>query len=151
MCSKVNFSTVCSIQSLIPNRRFAKDHIKNRIEISSKLKKKSFLDRVLNRREAAGKSDERRCYKGKASANQIYDDVSDFTPNEELLAIRGEELSEYNCPPPPRPIYEVKSSAESPSPDQTEEFYDDVSAYQERRNKNHQVMQEFLVINSCLI
>lgn len=142
---------------MIPNRRFAKDHIKNRIEISSKLKKKSFLDRVLNRREAPGKSDKRHRYKGKDndSSNQIpiYDDVSDLTPNEEFLAIRGEELSEYNCPPPPRPIYEVKSSsAESPSPakEQTEEFYDDVSAYQEGRDKDHQVMQVINAGNSFL-
>lgn len=68
-----------------------------------------------------------------------YDDVSDLTTNQEPLVNEGEELSEYNCPPPPRPIYEVKSPARSQNLDQTEEFYDDVSAYQERRNENHQV------------
>lgn len=120
--------------------------------MSSKLEKKSFLDRVLSRRESPrgerSKTNKRHRYKGKASSNPsssleeipTYDDVSDLTSNQESLADR-EELPEYNCPPPPRPIYEVKSSAGSSN--QIQEFYDDVSAYQGRRNKNrhHQVKE----------
>jgi len=116
--------------------------------MSSKLQKKSFLDRVLSRREYPGKSNkrERHRYKDKVSSNPsssldaeempTYDDV---TPNEEPLADEGEESPEYNCPPPPRPIYEVKWPAGSQSPDHTQEFYDDVSTYQKERRKNYQV------------
>lgn len=112
--------------------------------MSSKLEKKSFLDRVLSRGESPGKfSNKRQRYKSKVSSNPssleeipTYDDVSDLTPNPESLA-DGEELPEYNCPPPPRPIYEVKSPAGSQNSDEIQEFYDDVSAYQGRRNKNH--------------
>lgn len=117
--------------------------------MSSKLPKISFLDRVLSKRESPGKSDkkERHRYRNKVSSSPsssldteempAYDDVSDLTPNQESLT-NEEESPEYNCPPPPRPIYEVKSCvpAESQSPEQTQEFYDDVSAYQERCNKN---------------
>lgn len=117
--------------------------------MSRKLEKRSFLDRVLSRRESSGKSD-KRC-KGKVSSREnpssssateempSYDDVSDLTSNQELLVDEREELSEYNCPPPPRPIYEVKSPARSQNLDETEEFYDDVSVYQEGRDENHQV------------
>lgn len=101
----------------------------------------------MKRREPLGKSDKRHRCKNEVSSNEIpiYDDISDLTPNEEFLVIGGEESSEYNCPPPPRSIYEIKSSVkESPSPDKTEEFYDDVNAYQERHDKDHQVMYSFL-------
>jgi len=116
--------------------------------MSSKLRKKSFLNRVLSRREYPSKSNkrERHRYKDKVSSNPsssldteempTYDDV---TPNEESLADEEEELPEYNCPPPPRPIYEIKLPVESQSPDQTQEFYDDVSTYQKERRKNYQV------------
>lgn len=69
-----------------------------------------------------------------------YDDVSDLTSKQDYqagsLTDEDEELSEYNHPPPPRPIYQVKLLAEGQS--ETQEFYDDVSAYQERHNKNPQ-------------
>ncbi|XP_011873582.1 PREDICTED: FK506-binding protein 5-like [Vollenhovia emeryi] len=100
------------VQNLIPNRRFAKDDVKDQIE-TSKLEKKSFLDRVLSRRDSPEKSGKRQRHKGKVDN----DDASDL------------ELPEYNCLPPPRPIYQVKLS------EQTQEFYDDV---QERRDKDDQ-------------
>lgn len=134
---------------MIPNRRFAKDDAKDQIEMSSKLEKKSFLDRVLSRRESPGKSNKRHRYKGKVSSSpslsldkeetSTYDDVSDLTSNQESLADEGEELPEYNCPPPPRPIYEIKSPVENQTPDETQQVYDDINAYQKRRNKNHEV------------
>lgn len=120
--------------------------------MSSKLKKKSFLDRVLSRErgESPGKLDkrERHRYRDKVSSNPssnpsldteekpAYDDVSDLTLNQEPIADEGEQLPEYMCPPPPRPIYEVKLSTESQNSNETQEFYDDVGAYQEQRNKS---------------
>lgn len=124
---------------MISNEKFAKDRAKDQIEISSKSpEKKSFLDRVLSRKESPGKSNKR--YKGKASSSpppaltkeemSTYDDASDLTPNRESLADEGEELSEYNCPPPPRPVY-TKSTILN-GPDRIEEFYDDVNAYKNK-------------------
>lgn len=141
------YDDVESLRDVISHRRFAKDHVKDQIEMLSKLQKKSFLDKVLSRKESPGKSDkrERHCHKDKVSSSfdtkemLTYDDVSELTPNQGLLVNereKEEELPEYNCPPPPRPIYQVKLPAQSQSPDEMQEFYDDVSAYQERCNKN---------------
>lgn len=126
-------------QNLISNGKFAKNHAnKDQTEISSKSPKKSFLDRVLSRRESPSKSD-KRC-KGKASSSppsstkeeqiSTYDDASNLTSNHESLADEVEELPEYNCPPPPRPV-NAKSTTLNGS-DQVEEFYDDVSACREQ-------------------
>lgn len=121
---------------MVSNEKFAKDRTKDQTEISSKSpQKKSFLNRVLSRKESPGKSDKK--YKGKASSSpppsltkeemSTYDDASDLTPNRESSADEGEELSEYNCPPPPRPVYTKSTTLNGP--DQTKEFYDDVSVY----------------------
>ncbi|XP_018301050.1 DNA ligase 1 isoform X2 [Mycetomoellerius zeteki] len=153
---KRNLDNDSSIESLIPHGRFAKDRVK--IETSSKLQqKKSFLDRVLSRRESpkSKESDKRERYRYKEREDKVssnpassldmekmptYDDVSDLTSKQDYqagsLTDEDEELSEYNHPPPPRPIYQVKLLAEGQS--ETQEFYDDVSAYQERHNKNPQ-------------
>ncbi|KYQ57134.1 Src kinase-associated phosphoprotein 2-B, partial [Trachymyrmex zeteki] len=138
------------------NDQVEKDRVK--IETSSKLQqKKSFLDRVLSRRESpkSKESDKRERYRYKEREDKVssnpassldmekmptYDDVSDLTSKQDYqagsLTDEDEELSEYNHPPPPRPIYQVKLLAEGQS--ETQEFYDDVSAYQERHNKNPQ-------------
>lgn len=135
-------------QNLIPNEKFGKDRAKeDQIDASSsKLQKKSFLNRVLSRRESPGKS-EKRC-KSKASPESVappvsekmptYDDVSE--PKEEIKELSApnvkEELPEYNCPPPPRPITPNRAN----NPGRTEELYDDVSARREEcGNKNHLV------------
>ncbi|XP_018052493.1 PREDICTED: uncharacterized protein LOC108689981 [Atta colombica] len=139
------------VESLIPHRRFAKDRVK--IETSCKFQqKKSFLDRVLSRRESSSKeTDKRERYrcKDKISSNSAssldtekvptYDDVSDLTSKQDyqaLLTDEGEELPEYNHPPAPRPIYQVKLPVKDQN--ETQEFYDDVSVYQEGHNKNPQ-------------
>lgn len=118
--------------------------------MSSKLEKekKSLLGRVLGRESDKYISDKRHRYKGKVSLNSsvdkkqttsTYDDASDLTSNRESLANEEKELPEYNCPPPPRPIYEIKSLAAENQrhSDETGDFYDDVSAYRERHDKNH--------------
>ncbi|XP_071638935.1 uncharacterized protein [Temnothorax longispinosus] len=142
------------VESLIPNRRLAK----NQIEMSSKLQKKSFLDRVLSRRESPGKSDKRHRYKDKVSSNPsslldteeipTYDDASDLTPTRDVSANGGigEDVPEYTCPPPPRPIYQVKSPAGSTSPEQTEDVYDDVSAY---KNHHQQIIPHAPGLDIC--
>ncbi|CAL1679655.1 unnamed protein product [Lasius platythorax] len=121
--------------------KFTKDRAKDQTEISSKSpQKKSFLGRVLSRKESPGKSGKR--YKGKASSSpppsstkeetSIYDDASDMTANyRESLADEGEELPEYNCPPPPRPVY-TNSTTLNGQVDQIEALYDDVSACREQ-------------------
>lgn len=129
--------------------KFAKDRAKDQTEISSKSpQKKSFLNRVLSRKES-NKSDKR--YKGKASSSppssstkeemSTYDDAFDL-PNRESLANEGEELPEYNCPPPPKPIY-VKSTIPN-NPEQDEKFYDDVSTCRELYK--NQVLLSILLI-----
>ncbi|KAL6423148.1 hypothetical protein ACFW04_010080 [Cataglyphis niger] len=136
------------VENLISNEKFAKDRAKDQIEISSKSpQKKSFLDRVLSRKESPGKSDKR--YKGKASSSpppvlpkeeiSTYDDASDLTPNRESLADEGEELSEYNCPPPPRPVYTTSTILNGPN--RIEEFYDDVNTYK-NKHTNLRSLQE---------
>ncbi|KYN28139.1 Src kinase-associated phosphoprotein 2-B, partial [Trachymyrmex cornetzi] len=151
------------VESLISHGRFAKDRVK--IEPSCKFQqKKSFLNRVLSRRESPSKeTDKRERYrcKDKISSNSAlsldtekmstYDDASDLTSKQDyqtgFLTSKGEELPEYNHPPPPRPIYQVKLPVEGQS--ETQEFYDDVSAYRERHNKNpRQVKSNNLVLQS---
>ncbi|XP_029669504.1 uncharacterized protein LOC115239235 isoform X1 [Formica exsecta] len=128
------------VENLVSNEKFAKDRTKDQTEISSKSpQKKSFLNRVLSRKESPGKSDKK--YKGKASSSpppsltkeemSTYDDASDLTPNRESSADEGEELSEYNCPPPPRPVYTKSTTLNGL--DQTKEFYDDVSVYKNQQ------------------
>ncbi|XP_011051567.1 PREDICTED: uncharacterized protein LOC105144384 isoform X2 [Acromyrmex echinatior] len=131
------------VESLISHERFAKDRVK--IETSCKLQqKKSFLNRVLSRRESPSKETDKkeryRC-KDKISSNSAlsldtekiptYDDVSDLKQDYQVgfLTDEGEELSEYNHLPAPRPIYQVKLPVKDQN--ETQEFYDDVSAHQE--------------------
>lgn len=132
------------MQNLIPNEKLVKDRAKNPAEASKFLQKKSFLDRVLSKRDLSGKSD-KKC-KGKAMSPPspstaekmpVCNDASDLTPNEESLAEEEEEFPEYNCPPPPRPIYTITKSSNNPN--QVEEFYDDVSGCRGQCNKNHRV------------
>ncbi|XP_072767791.1 uncharacterized protein [Anoplolepis gracilipes] len=132
------------VENLISNGKFAKDRAKDQTEISSKSpQKKSFLNRVLSRKESPGKSDKR--YKGKTSSSpppsstkeeapNTYDDIPGLTLNRESLTNEEEELPDYNCPPPPRPIY-IKPTI--PNKVEIEEFYDDVSACREQY-KNQQ-------------
>lgn len=130
------------IENLVPYEKFAKDRAKDQTEISSKsAQKKSFLNRVLSRRE----SNKDKRYKGKASSSPppsstkeempTYDDASDLTPNCKSLMNEEQELSEYHCPPPPKPVY-IKSTTPN-DPEQGEEFYDDVSSCREQY-KNQQ-------------
>lgn len=122
---------------MVPYEKFAKDRAKDQTEISSKSpQKKSFLNRVLSRRE----SNKDKRYKAKASSSpppsstkeeiSTYDDASDLIPNRESLANEEEELPEYHCPPPPKPVY-IKSTTPN-DPEQGEEFYDDVSSCREQ-------------------
>ncbi|KAL0116810.1 hypothetical protein PUN28_010021 [Cardiocondyla obscurior] len=142
--------TYDDVQNLIPNRKIIKSPVKNQIEASNKLQKKSFLDRVLSRGESPVKPDkkERHCNKNKVSSSSLdveemptYDDVSDLTANQESLAVGGEELPEYNCPPPPRPIYEKRLPAESESNlNETQEFYDNIlNAYPEHDKTDQKI------------
>ncbi|XP_011335840.2 uncharacterized protein LOC105278440 [Ooceraea biroi] len=137
------------VENLISNGKIAKDRAKDQTDTSSKSpQKKSFLGRVLSRKEFYSKSPEKK-YKGKnASSNPppssvaaeempTYDDVSDLTANQESL-VNDEELSEYNCPPPPRPVYTTKSPIVNNLDDQVEEIYDDVNTCREQYNKSHQ-------------
>lgn len=122
---------------MVPYEKFAKDRAKDQTEISSKSpQKKSFLNRVLSRRE----SNKDKRYKAKASSSpppsstkeeiSTYDDASDLTLNRESLANEEKELPEYHCPPPPKPVY-IKSTTPNGS-EQGEEFYDDVSSCREQ-------------------
>ncbi|XP_014482177.1 PREDICTED: uncharacterized protein LOC106748302 [Dinoponera quadriceps] len=137
-----------------------KERVKDQIEASSKiLQKRSFLERVWNKKESSGKTDKRLW--GKASSSPIqsssatkviptYDDVSDLMPNQESLTNNEEqELSEYNYPPPPRPVC-TKSSfiINQIDPNPVEELYDDVSACRTRHN-NHQQMVMQSMQESC--
>ncbi|XP_020292534.1 uncharacterized protein LOC109859075 [Pseudomyrmex gracilis] len=129
------------VENLIPIIRFGKDRAKEdqKIDASpSKLQKKSFLDRVLSRRESSGGKSEKRC-KSKTSLESVaplvsekmptYDHVSE--PKKEIKELSApnveEELPEYNCPPPPRPITPNRANNSG----RTEEYYDDVSARRE--------------------
>lgn len=128
-----------------------KDRVKDQTEASNKfLQKKSFLERVWSRKESPGKTDKR--LRGKVSSSptptssatevmSTYDDVSDLMSHPESLADNGEnELPEYNCPPPPRPVYTKSPTiANQADLNLVEEYYDDVSACREQRNKNNQV------------
>lgn len=133
--NSVIFFTVPT-QNLISHGKFAKDRTKDQTEISSKSpQKKSLLNRVLSRKESSGKK-----YKSKASSNppspstkeeiSTYDNASDLTPNRESPN-EGNELPEYNCPPPPRPVYYMKSTTPN-GLEQGEELYDDVSTCREQ-------------------
>ncbi|XP_032670135.1 uncharacterized protein LOC116843656 [Odontomachus brunneus] len=127
-----------------------KDRVKDQIETSSKfLQKKSFLKKVWSRKESPGKTEKR--LRGKVSSSPIpsslatevmstYDDVSDLMSHPESLADNGEnELPEYNCPPPPRPVYTKSPSiVNQVDPNPTGEFYDDISACREQHSKNNQ-------------
>ncbi|XP_036150975.1 uncharacterized protein LOC105835166 isoform X2 [Monomorium pharaonis] len=150
------------VEILIPNRRFAKDDAKDQIKMPSKLEKKSFLDRVLSRRESPNKLNKKHHCKSKVSSNSslsldkeklhTYDDVSDLTSNQFLakfLTDEKEELPEYNCPPPPRPIYEIKSLTENQN-SETRQVYDDVNICQERRIKNNEEIILQLTRDSCI-
>ncbi|KYN04378.1 hypothetical protein ALC62_05144, partial [Cyphomyrmex costatus] len=155
------------VQSLIPHGRSAKDRVKIEKETSSKLQpKKSFLDRVLSRKECPSKETDKReryRYKNKVSSNPAspldtgkmptYDDVSDLITKQDhqagSLTDESEELPEYNHPPPPRPIYQVKLPAESQSTDETQELYDDVSGYQEQHKNSEQQLILQLTRDLC--
>ncbi|XP_012214738.1 muscle M-line assembly protein unc-89 [Linepithema humile] len=136
------------VDNLIPNERFIKDRAKNQTEASKFLQKKSFLDRVLSRKESSGKLDKK--YKSKVSSlpspsttekTPTCIDASNLTPNQESLAEEREELPEYNCPPPPRPIYTKSLN----NPNRVEEFYDDVSACREQYNKSRPTIPESML------
>lgn len=145
------FRIFCSAQNLIPNGRPTKENRqKDQTDASSKLHaKKSFLDRVWNRKESPGKSDKK--LGGKVSSSPppssvaeettpTYDDISDLkNSNKESLANDSdEELPEYKYPPPPRPISVQLPFVNNPD-DRVEDIYDDVSACREQYNKNRQV------------
>lgn len=125
--------------------------MKDQTEASNKfLQKKSFLERVWNRKESHAKTDKRSRSKisqspTPSSASETisnYNDISDQIPNQETPTNNGEkELLEYNCLPPPRPIYTKSSSSINQvdsNPD--EDFYDDVNTCRNQYNKNHQVI-----------
>ncbi|XP_011146446.2 uncharacterized protein LOC105187375 isoform X1 [Harpegnathos saltator] len=135
--------------------RSTKDHrAKDQTEASSNkfLQKKSFLERVWSRRESPGKTDKRLQSKVSASPTPsssatetplpTYDDVSEWTlipsGQESSANDGGEELPEYNCPPPPRPVYTKSPIVKQVESYSGEEFYDDVNACREQYNKNHQ-------------
>lgn len=138
------------VENLLSNGKLTKDRAKDQ---SKSPQKKSFLDRVLSRKESPGKSEKR--YKGKIPSSStkeetsIYDDASDVTMNHESVAVEGpEELPEYNCPPPPRPIY-TKSTTLNGQVDQVEEFYDDVTACREQyKNQMQTSLQESDVLKA---
>lgn len=141
------------VENLLSNGKLTKDRAKDQ---SKSPQKKSFLGRVLSRKESPGKSDKR--YKGKTSSSpppsstkegtSIYDDASDVTMNHESLAVEGpEELPEYKCPPPPRPVY-TKSTTLNDQVDQVEEFYDDVNACREQYRNQQTSLQESGVIKT---
>lgn len=147
-----NFTCCFITQNLILNEKITKDRTKDQADASDKsTQKKSFFGRVLNRKESFAKSSEKKC-KGKISSPPnlpaspvaieempTYDDVSDLIANRESLT-NDEELPEYNCPPPPRPVYETKPSVANNLDNEVEEIYDDVNTCREQYNKTHQVM-----------
>ncbi|XP_029178704.1 uncharacterized protein LOC114946406 [Nylanderia fulva] len=134
------------VENLLQNGKLTKDRAK---DPSKSPQKKSFLERVLSRKESPGKSDKR--YKGKTSSSpppsstkeeilSIYDDASDVIVNRESLADEEKELSEYNCPPPPRPVY-TKSTIPNGQVDQAEDLYDDVNACREQHKHQQTSLQ----------
>lgn len=150
----VNYSRV-SLYILLQNLvgKSINDHVNNQTEAPTTfLQKKSFLERVWSKMESSGKTDKR--LRGKVSlsptptssateAMPTYDDVSELMQNHELLTNNSEEgLSNYNYPPPPRPVF-TKSPliVNHVDPNAVEELYDDVNACREQYN-NNQVNQE---------
>lgn len=128
------------------NKKSIRNWTKNQNDTPSKLyPKKSFLERVWNRKESSSKSDKR--LRSKVSKSPLpsstveemptYDDISDLTLKQKSLTDDSEELPEYKSPPPPRPIYAKPPIVSNPG--EAEEIYDDVSACREQYNKNNQV------------
>lgn len=145
----------CLLQNL--SRKSTKDRVRDQTEPSSKfLQKKSFLERVWSRRELPAKTDKR--VRGKKSSSPIpsssateamptYDDVSDLMSHP--VDSQENDLPEYNCPPPPRPIYTKPPSIMNQIDlNSTEEFYDDVNTYREQYNENDQVISSATCSNS---
>lgn len=154
---------------MISNEKFGKDRAKDQTDApqGKSPQKKSFLGRVLSRKESSAKSLEKK-YKGKATSASnpssssavaeaeempTYDDVSDLTANQEESLANGEELPEYNCPPPPRPVvYTSRLSPIANNPDdRIEEIYDDVNICREQYKKTQQVMPRDMIANVTLI
>lgn len=108
--------------------------------------KRSFLDRVRSRRESPKKVEKKSKRKIVQSVSPVendepqpiyYDDVSDLMNVQREICLE-EEQSEYNSPPPPRPVF-AKPPITSDTTDERE-FYDDVASLRDRStNPDQQV------------
>ncbi|XP_046825795.1 uncharacterized protein LOC124427229 [Vespa crabro] len=110
--------------------------------------KKSFLDRMRNKKESPQKKEkiivaQRETLTPPSQIIQekemtTYDDVSDLIIKETSTS---NEMPEYTCPPAPRPVYKPPRPAYKPPtiilPVQ-EEFYDDVNGCHEKKNQQMQ-------------
>ncbi|XP_023287587.1 neurofilament heavy polypeptide [Orussus abietinus] len=96
--------------------------------------KRSFLDRVRNKRDSPKKEEKKEKRNAPVSepANElpIYDDISEIKNAKK--AVEPEELPEYSFPPHPRPVY---SNGAQENVVLQEEIYDDVTNFQEERRK----------------
>lgn len=104
--------------------------------------KKFFLDRMRNKKESPQKrekiiTDKRETLTPPPQIIQVeevttYDDVSDLIIKEMSVS---NEMSEYICPPAPRPVYVKPPTVIMPV---KEEFYDDVNGCHEKKNQQIQ-------------
>ncbi|XP_015171676.1 PREDICTED: uncharacterized protein LOC107063975 [Polistes dominula] len=104
--------------------------------------KKSFLNRMRNKKESPQKKDKIITAKQETlapppqiiQAEEVttYDDVSDLIIKDMSAS---NEMSEYICPPAPRPVYVKPPTIIIPV---KEEFYDDVNGCQEKKNQQIQ-------------
>ncbi|KAG7211158.1 hypothetical protein KM043_010482 [Ampulex compressa] len=105
--------------------------------------KKSLLDRVRSRRESPRKRENKAKHKTEPPPTAVceeiptYDDISGLTGRSDAPLFDVD--LEYCSPPAPRPIY-IKPPDPRNVPE-TEEFYDDVSAYRDHfQNKENKVL-----------
>lgn len=118
-----------------------KDNKNNEIQKKTPTKK-SFLDRMRNKKESPQKREKIITAKRETltpppqiiQAEEVttYDDVSDLIIKEMSVS---NEMSEYICPPAPRPVYVKPPTVIMPV---KEEFYDDVNGCHEKRNQQIQ-------------
>ncbi|XP_076169963.1 uncharacterized protein LOC143148012 [Ptiloglossa arizonensis] len=120
-------------ENLLLNGKSSKDRATENSEVPAKSPlKKSCLSRVRSKRESPRKSEKKLKRKiptpppTNIEETSTYDDVSDLmNAGQEAKRSLEEEESEYNCPPPPRPVYTKPPVIADEIDKQT--FYDDIA------------------------
>ncbi|XP_076248968.1 uncharacterized protein LOC143188524 [Calliopsis andreniformis] len=138
-----NIVSYDDVKNLLPNTKIIKTRETEKIEEAEvqeepvkSPQKKSFLNRVMSRKESPKKTEKKMKRKtltpppSTVQEPTTYDDVSGLANTQETKQIIEDEETEYTFPPPPRPIY-AKPPPIVEAVNQ-EELYDDVSSCREK-------------------